>query len=300
MLDLFINAVRFAVSEDVRKSTTAILEMLKKSPEWQQDICTLEASIDRSFAEQSALLSDLTLTKMENLSYSRVNAEQFRFIFTELVKNAFEHGCKFSFQNIKITVHITKPYVALTVLNPRGSNFDLEETVKHKRQALSLNPGLRRGRGLVHVNDIADTFESVDGKRGVKAVIYLDQVGFEVKASSYVTIIKTTSGLFNPSLGRRLITIATEYLNTNLILDFSNWWSLNTEVDAVILELKYLYEKAGKNIIALLHRGGSLVTLPDAVVAYSLEEVARKISGGEYQATLELLIEVQSEKPLLY
>jgi hypothetical protein len=43
MFELFVNAAKFAVSDDVRKSTSAILDLIRRSPEWERDICTLEA-----------------------------------------------------------------------------------------------------------------------------------------------------------------------------------------------------------------------------------------------------------------
>jgi anti-sigma regulatory factor (Ser/Thr protein kinase) len=280
MFELFVNAAKFAVSDDVRKSTSAILDLIRRSPEWERDICTLEAKIVPPFSEQAALLSHLTVSKMTKLGYSSERIEAFKITYFELVSNAFEHGCHSTKDSIRIISDITAAYVSLTVLNPKGHKFDAKRIVEESSFLLEENPFSLTGRGLLVSYKSADSFQSINGNEGVKAVFFEDAVLFKIDVLDELTIIEIIDGLYNPSFERRLITTASNYLQNNLVLDFSKWiGNIHSSVGhRVVLKLNALYAKSGKRIVALLPPLESEVILPDSVVAYSWSEALARIS----------------------
>lgn len=289
MYEVFLNAVRLAVSEDARKSVSALLEFVRRSPEWQQDICTLQARVSRCFAEQGFLLGGLTASKMENLQYPKEVIEAFKISYSELLMNAFEHGCRSGRKTtIGIEIAVTSEYVALTMLNSKGVKFNLDDTIELYRTVISLNPDSRRGRGLMLVAKLADTFESTPNREGVKAVFYKDRVSFQVDQVDGVIILELVTGLFNPSVSRRLFDTAVNFLQNDLILDFRRWTTVGTKIVTKALELGDLYARAGRKIVALLFRADpqeyphreppvSAVEVPTGVVAHSWEEALNKI-----------------------
>lgn len=293
MFDLFLNAARFTVSEDVRKSASAILELIRRSPEWQRDICTLEAKVGRSYSEQAALLAGLTISKMEKLEFPIEATESFRTSYSELVSNAFEHACRKNKDDIKIIIDITKEYVALTVMNPRRRKFDVKSALKKSHSLLVTDPTSRRGQGLLLVAELADTFEGTANMEGVKAVFFQERVRLAVNDIDGLTIIRIVEGLHNPSFKRRLMAVASQYLENDLILDFS-YWVAGSVARFVTLELKDLYEKSGKQVVSLCDPD-SEVTLPDAIVATSWKMALRKASRLDLYRKVMRLQEQQAK-----
>lgn len=303
MFELFLNAARFAVSEDARKSASGLVEFIRRSPEWQQDICTLQAKISRGFAEQGFLLSGLTASKMENLQYPKEAIEGFKISYSELMTNAFEHGCQpGSKGTIGVEIDITKEYIALIVMNSRGFKFNLSKIVESRRFATSRDPESKRGRGLILVAELADTLEEKDNQEGVKAVFYKGRVSFRTDQVDGLIILELTRGLFNPSIHRRLFEIAVRFLQYDLILDFYRWTAVGTVILTQTLQLRDVYARSGKKIVALLFPGDdesvpsgfrreSAVKLPTGVVAYSWEEALEKIGRSD------LLKKVKQLKP---
>ena len=295
MFELFLNAAKFVVSDDVRKSTSAILDLIRRLPEWERDICTLEAKIGPAFSEQASLLSHLTVSKMTNLGYSAERIEAFKLCFFELVSNAFEHGCRSAKESIRIVIDITVAYVALTVLNSKGYKFDAEGIVREGHRLLKSNPFSQRGRGLLLSFKTADKLRNVEGNEGVKAIFFEDAVLFRIDELKGLTIIEIIDGLYNPSFERRLIATASNYLETDLILDFSRWVAdpHSSITSSVVLKLSDLYARSGKRIVALLppRRFESEVILPDSVIAHSWAEALAKVFKLDLLSNIKALIQ---------
>src|ERR1700676_2790289 len=146
MYDLLLNAAKLAVSEDARKSASALIDLIRRSPEWQRDMCALDAKIEVSHREHAALLADLAATKLSALSFKADAVEAFRTSFSELVANAFEHGCGDK-EAVRISMEISQTYISLTVENPKGNQFDLAACIQRCRSRLKWEPAFRRGRG---------------------------------------------------------------------------------------------------------------------------------------------------------
>ena len=51
MLEILLNATKLATSKEFRQGASLLFEELSKTPEWQQDICTLEIKISLSEIE---------------------------------------------------------------------------------------------------------------------------------------------------------------------------------------------------------------------------------------------------------
>src|SRR5215467_9879335 len=126
MIELLLSAAKLALSEDARKSATGLIEFIRKSPDWQKDICTLEAKVDADSREHAFLLGGLTADKMWTLGYAKDSINDFLYVYRELTSNAFEHGCKpASKDRVTILIEVTAHYISVSVRNPSGAKFDL-------------------------------------------------------------------------------------------------------------------------------------------------------------------------------
>jgi anti-sigma regulatory factor (Ser/Thr protein kinase) len=278
MFELILNATKITFSEDVRKGMGSLLEVIRRSPEWQRDICTLEASIQKLFSEQASILCSLTRSKMEKLGYKKHIVDAFNTSYHELMCNGFEYGCQTEKDSIGIIIAITGDYVSLIVTNPKKYKFKLTDAVKNAEKTLTENSKHKRGRGLLLVQSLADMFEALPTEDGVKAVFFYESVDFKINTFADVTVIETISGLYNVSFSRRLISTALQYCKNNIILNFQRWHA-GSVAYFVTLELDDLLSESSSRIVALQpYTKLSEVILPESLVAYSWYEALEKIS----------------------
>jgi len=286
MIDIVLNAAKIVISEDARKSASALFDLIRRSPEWQRDFCTLEAKIEARASEQAYLLGEVTVEKMRHLQYSGDSVGAFRGSYTELVTNSFEHGCdKDKNKKIGVLVEINPHYVALTVTNPKGRKFDVIKCLEDQRVALSRNLNARTGRGLLLVSELADSLDSTLDKEGVKVVFYKPSVSLRIDELEDIVIIEIIDGAINPSASRRITEAAQRFLNRNLILDFFKYKTEKehaTELLRSYLDLGTVFEQTGKKVVILLNPNpssavASLRLLPASMLASSWDEALAKV-----------------------
>ena len=52
MFELLLNAAKLVFSKDTRDSASVIIDALTRSPEWQKEMCTLDARISPDVRER--------------------------------------------------------------------------------------------------------------------------------------------------------------------------------------------------------------------------------------------------------
>lgn len=277
MFDLFLNTAKFFTSEDARKSASALIEMIRRSPEWQKDICTLDATIKRSHEEQAILLSDLTSSKMQNLHFPSEAVTAFKAIFLELIRNAFEHGCKSDKDAVKITIEITKTFVGLSIVNPKGRTFNIAEAIDTNKSILAKKPSTLRGRGLLLVKQLADSLKTIESGNGVKAVIYSDRITFDSDIFDELVIITVLTGFYNPGLSERLTDEISKLPRLDTILNLINLSNLPTDLQSEIIKLT-IKKASRQKVIALLDDDArGQIMLPADIITYSWKEALTKL-----------------------
>lgn len=263
MYDILLNAVKLALSEDARKSVTAITDFIQRSPEWEKDICTLDAKVEATHPEHASLIAGLAAGKMKNLQYPDESIRSFRTAFSELGNNAFQHGCDGK-QDIHIKIEVSSEYVSATLTNAKGHEFNLRQVLEENRQSLRSNARKSRGRGLLMVDLLADSLEQF-GKTSVKAVFYRDRVSLERLLFKDLVIYRVNSGILNPSLSRRIVLAALEDIQEHdVILDLGNLAasSPGSDIVTVTLKLSDLAIAKGHKFVAVVARKiGSEISL---------------------------------------
>ncbi|WP_058188351.1 ATP-binding protein [Terracidiphilus gabretensis] len=282
MFDILLNAAKLALSEDGRKSVSAIVDFIKRSPEWQKNICVLEAKIEQSHQEHAALLAGLTATKLESMGYTGEGIHAFQTAYMELVRNAFEHGCS-SGQAIRVTIEVSHVYVSVTVENAREHRFEAALELALRQTALSGDPKSSRGRGLVLASDLADDFQPV-APRGVKAVFYKDRVVVESSHFSERALItvRVDGGKYNPSLNRRVNAALSKALKeADTILDISAFRESLTLATGDVIALDIVAKGIGRGLVVMIDSGAmnTAAFLRDAglLIATSWPEALKKL-----------------------
>lgn len=205
MIEILLNAARVLISKDSRETATALVGLFESSPDWKEDICTIEARISIDEQERSHFLRDLLVTKLKSLSYPRQAVSAFVVTYSELVDNAFEHGTrkKGGKRPVRILADVSPSYIALSVFSPDGG-ADLDRWLQEGAKTLRESSLLGRGRGLLTVYRRADTLEEASPD-GIKALIYREVVRLKDSKLDDVTLVTALSGHTNPSFGRRVV-----------------------------------------------------------------------------------------------
>ena len=290
MIELLLNTVKLLAAKETREVGSSVLEAIRKTPDWQRDICTITLRVDSANKELTHLIRTLCVEKLTNLNYDSRIVNSFQTSYTELVANAFEHGCfKNKEEPVEIETDITKAYVTLRVKNAKGMRWDFNSTLQNAITKLQDSPKSPRGRGLALVNWIADEFEGQGDNQTVKAVFYKDFVELETFDFQNFTFLRLKSGLFNPSCSRRIEKLALSklYLHYNLILDLSLWKHVGpTIIQTMILHLENIYENQGRKFIVI----ASEIEVPGASMVRTRQEALELLNSSNLLQEMERTI----------
>jgi anti-sigma regulatory factor (Ser/Thr protein kinase) len=278
MLEFALNAVRIALSADARQSTSALLDLIRRRPEWEKDACTIRARVQKSSSEESAFLCGVCLSKMTALNFGSEAIESFETSYGEISDNAFEHGCWEPNEAVEFELDITPSYVTVKVVNPKARQFDLLNILERAPLTIQANPAQRRGRGLLLVSELADTLESIEAQTGVKAVFFKNRVELVSTTVEGITVLDVKSGVHNPSLERRLTKVALNLNRADLVIDFRRWVA-GTRAYWVVLNLDEAYRKYGRRLVAWLSNR-SEVHLPEHLAAYSWDDIKLRLRAN--------------------
>lgn len=276
MFEIFLNTAKFITSDDVRKTTSSLIDMIHQSPEWQKDICTMNANIQNKYIEQAIFLLDLTISKMQNMEFKEVSIDDFKIVFFELIRNAFNHGCKEDKDEVKITIEITKTFVSLIVINPKKRRFFIEPIIRTNSRKLQINPNILSGRGLLLVKQLTDSFIMVNDNTGVKIVIYSDRVILKTDIIEDLIILNIEGGFYNPSLSRKLLN---EIINTppyDIVINL-NKLSPDTEISTNVIRINLNLGSSRKVVILIDECNLSKTMLPKEITATSWAGALKKI-----------------------
>lgn len=270
MIDLIFNAIKLAVSADARKSAADLIATIRRSPEWQKETCSLVARIPLAQAEQADFIVQVVIPKLKSLDYSDYAIDEAVTLLHELLRNAFEYGCSAPRDKVHLKVDITPAYLSIIINNSKRHPFDFGTALSEARARIASSTTAKRGRGLIRISDIADVVSPMPNQQGVKAVFYRERVRLEVSVEQDVVFIVLTSGFYNPSLQRRLMALAANYRDLDMVLDLRGWSTLTT-LETTVLDLQELLAQTRKRVVAIFRRQHPPLLPPD-LVAYSREQ----------------------------
>jgi len=186
------------------------------------------------------------------------------------VRNAFEYGCSAPRDKIDLHVDITPAYLSVVVHNSKKHPFDFVAALSSAKAKMTSSPAVKRGRGLIRIADIADSVTATPNLQGVKVVFYRERVRLEVSVEDDVVFIALTSGFYNPSLQRRLMALAANYRDLDIVLDLRGWTFLTT-IETTVLDLRELLAQTKRRVVAIFPKHHPPL-LPEDLIAYSREQ----------------------------
>jgi anti-sigma regulatory factor (Ser/Thr protein kinase) len=251
----------------------------------------LNILVTPSHREKIHLIRNRTIQIMRAESFDSEMISAFSTCLEELTTNAFEHGCRSVESEVHISVEITDAYLTILVKHQDQIKFDLEATLKQKTSLISSNPYSRRGRGLITVNNLSDSLESVSDGLGVKATIYKDRVKFNIQNLEKLMIIEVIHGLYNPSINRRLLDLAVDCHQDSLIIHIPK--DDSTKFMGALLDLYEIFKQSGRKFVIFVGVGWessfNIKLLPSEIIAKSWNEALNKVDKSEFQDEIETM-----------
>lgn len=162
-----------------------------------------------------------------------------RLAYNELVNNGFEHSKSL---HIHLTITSTQDYIKIEVQDS-GKGFDIIKTLQKKREELTKNPLLIKGRGLILLVNDCDYIDNIIDKSShtVSAVIGLEKrinqvfTFNEYKASNLLIVTffsMEDKTLFFCVNSDRINVINKELIKSALV------YSINPQIKKYIIELR--------------------------------------------------------------
>ena len=297
MIEVFINAVKLLVSPDARTAGSAIVDLIRRTPEWQKGIAELEVHVSCDAFETAHLIRDLCVEKLQTFHYPSSAIAAFGTVFEELSRNAIEHGCvDKTGAAIAIVIASSKTYVSLQIRNAKGIKFNLSDALLLQRTKLTAQPSASRGRGLLMVDDLADEFSALPRRDGVKAVVYADRVELHVFENADVAVVALGTGLFNPSCVRRVETMVRTLSHPFLILDFTSFTSHDSSSVFIgtVLRLEAQLAASDRRLLGVdpaVSVPSFASYLPKGVFFRSLEEALASVQRDDLAVSFKHAIE---------
>ncbi len=130
MLNDILLFLKFVVDPNARDTLSGILSFVSKTQKnWRRDVKTTKAEFTGNETYALSVYANSLLSEFEKIGLSANKVSDFNVVFSELVNNAFEHGCNFTDKcHVKITCTYSRWFIQLQV-SDSGKGFNLASQV---------------------------------------------------------------------------------------------------------------------------------------------------------------------------
>lgn len=164
ILNDVLSFLRFVTDTQTRDTLASILHVVAKNQkDWKKDIKSVKAEFNGGETHTLAVFINNLLDDFLVIGLSKAKIADFKIVFSELINNAFEHGCRHSEKcTISVQCVYSKWFVHLQV-SDSGKGFDLDKTLESLQEQRELDPKKLK-HGLQVVKNIA--FRLYTNKKG--------------------------------------------------------------------------------------------------------------------------------------
>ena len=163
MLSGIVDFLKFLVDSDTRDALSAVSKIAsRKNKNWKSEIKTASAKFSGDESYKVSEFANYLLSEMQTVGIASEEVRKFETVFTELIHNAFEHGCQES-NNCKIRIRCdySRWFIRLEV-SDQGKGFDFNKELQAEYDEL---------HGLKLVKSLAYKFKA--NKKGNVLTVFL-------------------------------------------------------------------------------------------------------------------------------
>jgi anti-sigma regulatory factor (Ser/Thr protein kinase) len=174
MFSEFLDFLKFLFDSDTRTTLTAISKIAsKKGHNWKSEVRTASAKFTGDETYKVNEFANYILNELQVIGIGTEGISQFETIFTELIHNAFQHGCKESSScKIKVMCEYSRWFIMLEV-SDTGKGFDFEEELNTEYDDL---------HGLKLIKNLAYKFKA-NRKGNILTVFLINKDNIETQTS---------------------------------------------------------------------------------------------------------------------
>jgi anti-anti-sigma factor len=144
--DMFIEIAKLLFQKDTRDAFKELVALIRKKPEWQADLITLDEKLKYADEERAGILVQFLREALLQKQWEAKRAGVAEFVIQEVVDNAFHHGKPADGSGVvRINATLSSAWVSCRVTDA-GPGFDLAQVLE--QQAKSEPSGLTRIRQL--------------------------------------------------------------------------------------------------------------------------------------------------------
>lgn len=252
---MFIEIAKLLFQKDTRDALKELVELIRKKPEWQADLITLDEKLQYADEARAGILVQFLREALLQKEWQAKRAGVAEFVIQEIVDNAFHHGkpADGSSGKVRVNATLTSAWVSCRVTDA-GAGFDLARTLE--QQQASGEPG-----GLTRVRQLASKLVQ-EGRNTIEVMVRTTPGAIDVVVIDGIQVVNMRG-----RVGRDEFDLDAEFLRIRSALD---------PAAAVLVDLsdaEYVASR-GLRLLTLLDRGNRsdgrksvLVVKPDTAVA---------------------------------
>lgn len=144
---MFIDIAKLLFQKDTRDAVKELVDLLRKKPEWQADLITLDEKLKYADEARAGILVQFLREALLQKQWEAKRAGVAEFVIQEVVDNAFQHGKPVDGSGgvVRINAALSSAWVSCRVTDA-GPGFDLAQVLE--KQAAGEPGGLTRIRAL--------------------------------------------------------------------------------------------------------------------------------------------------------
>lgn len=124
--------MKLLLSKESRETVTLILNALKRSPAWKEDLVIFEEKFPSNKENESVVLVTFATKLLDSKGWDANQINTVRFACLELIRNAFEHGLKDNEGGkVHIRISASSDFFEINIKDP-GIGFDLNQELKRQ------------------------------------------------------------------------------------------------------------------------------------------------------------------------
>lgn len=160
---MFIDIAKLLFQKDTRDALKELVALIRKKPEWQADLITLNEKLGYTDEPRAGVLVQFLREVLLKKEWPPKRAGVAEFVIQELVDNAFHHGkpADGSSGAVRINATLTSSWVSCRITDD-GPGFDLAQTLEQQARG--------EPSGLSQIRELASKLVQ-DGRNTVEVVV---------------------------------------------------------------------------------------------------------------------------------
>ena len=259
---MFIDIAKLLFQKDTRDALKELVALIRKKPEWQADLITLNEKLGYQDEPRAGILVQFLRELLLKKEWPPKRAGVAEFVIQELVDNAFHHGkpADGSSGAVRINATLTSSWVSCRITDD-GPGFDLAQTLEQQARG--------EPSGLSQIRELASKLVQ-DGRNTVEVVVRNTLGAIEVMVIDGIQVVSMRG-----RLGQAEFDLGAEFSRIEAALDPGAPLLID------LSDAQYVASK-GLRLLALIHRRNQALGQQSVLVVTADSAIAEIVHISRY------------------